>query len=138
MLAQSKRRKSFLSIKSTTMGHLGAKGTGLLGLSAFCIGEKNKKGLWGPSVCPVHFYFFCILSSSQRTPTHNKQSICDNIGQLCHRRENDRTHTHAHFTRKCSLFCRKIMTTTTTTTTTTRKEEENKEEERRRRRRRKR
>jgi hypothetical protein len=64
MLAQSKRRKSFLSIKSTTMGHLGAKGTGLLGLSAFCIGEKNKKGLWVHLSVLVHFYFFYILSSS--------------------------------------------------------------------------
>jgi hypothetical protein len=67
MLAQSKRRKSFLSIKSTTMGHLGAKGTGLLGLSAFCIGEKNKKGLWvHQSIClscPFLFFLYFILLS---------------------------------------------------------------------------
>jgi hypothetical protein len=63
MLAQSKRRKSFLSIKSTTMGHLGAKGTGLLGLSAFCIGEKNKKGLWVHLSCPFLFFLYFILLS---------------------------------------------------------------------------
>ena len=127
MLAQSKRRKSFLSIKSTTMGHLGAKGNGRT--RPFASEKKIKKDCGSICLSLSIFIFFCILSSSHRTPTHNKQSICDNIGQLCHRRESDRTHTHAHFTQKCSLFCRKIMTTTT------RKEEENKEEERRRRRR---
>jgi len=123
MLAQSKRRKRFLSIKSTTMGHLGAKGNGRT--RPFASEKKIKKDCG--SICPVHFYFFCILSSSHRTPTHNKQSICDNIGQLGERAI-ALTRTHISRTQKCSL-CRKIMTTTT------RKEEENKEEERRRRRR---
>jgi hypothetical protein len=61
MLAQSKRRKSFLSIKSTTMGHLGAKGTGLLGLSAFCIGEKNKKGLWVHQLSVLSIFIFFVF-----------------------------------------------------------------------------
>ena len=126
MLAQSKRRKSFLSIKSTTMGHLGAKGNGRTRPFA----SEKKKGLWVHLSVLVHFYFFLyFILLSQNANSQHKQSICDNTGQLCHRRESDRTHTHAHFTQKCSLFCRKIMTTTT------RKEEENKEEERRRRRR---
>ena len=127
MLAQSKRRKSFLSIKSTTMGHLGAKGNGRT--RPFASEKKIKKDCGSICLSLSIFIFLYFILLSQNANSQHKQSICDNIGQLCHRRESDRTHTHAHFTQKCSLFCRKIMTTTT------RKEEENKEEERRRRRR---